>query len=192
MTKKSAKTKLTDDLKSQIRTEFVQGYDDQEGIRKHYTIEELIKKYNVASATLYRHAREEGWKALREQFESELLEQLNQQRQKTMAQKGKKFDDDFLARASRIIEQVDQYFYLNARGLDPKHGDTDPLSPQHFMALCTALTTAQKLSKIALGEVTENINVTSTVKEAESFRRVMDVLHRAKRERLQSSDSSLH
>ena len=188
MSKKSDKTKLTDDLKATIRQEFVQGYDDQEGIRKHYSLEDLIKKHGVASATLYRHAREEGWKALREQFESDLLDQLNAQRAKTMAQKGKQFDDKFLAKASDIVQQVEAYFAMNSKALESR----EPMTPQQFLSLCTALTTAQKLTKIALGEVTENINVNTTVREAESFRRIMDVLHQSKRERLKGGGDSLH
>ena len=74
MTKKTPKNKLTESLKSTIRTEFVQGLELDTGDRKTFTIEELIKKHNVASATLYRTAKKEDWKSLREQFEMQLQE----------------------------------------------------------------------------------------------------------------------
>ena len=45
MTKKSTKTKLTEELKTQLRTEFVQGVESKSGKIKHFSIENLIKKY---------------------------------------------------------------------------------------------------------------------------------------------------
>ena len=71
MSKKSTKTKLTEELKTQLRTEFVQGVELKSGKRKHFSIEDLIKKYKVAPATLYRASQSEGWKALREQYNLE-------------------------------------------------------------------------------------------------------------------------
>ena len=63
------------------------------------------------------------------------------------------------------------------------------LKPNEFLALCNGLITAQKLGKIALGETTENINVTSTVKEAEAFNAIKQALDRAK-ERILTSDTT--
>jgi len=77
MTKKTTRTKLTEELKTQLRTEFVQGLELKSGERKHFSIEDLIKKYNVAPATLYRASQSEGWKALREQYNIELQEELD-------------------------------------------------------------------------------------------------------------------
>ncbi len=77
MTKKTTRTKLTEELKTQLRTEFVQGIELKSGERKHFSIEDLIKKYNVAPATLYRASQSEGWKALREQYNIELEKGLN-------------------------------------------------------------------------------------------------------------------
>ena len=68
MTKKSTKTKLTSELKSHVKTEFVQSIDLESGEKCHYTFEDLIKKYNLASATLYRAAKAENWKTLRSKF----------------------------------------------------------------------------------------------------------------------------
>ena len=68
MTKKATKTKLTEELKLILKTEFVQGIAHDSGDRQHFSIEDLIKKYNVAPATLYRASQSEGWKAQREQY----------------------------------------------------------------------------------------------------------------------------
>ena len=76
MTKKSTKTKLTSELKSHVKTEFVQSIDLESGEKCHYTFEDLIKKYNLASATLYRAAKAENWKTLREQYDFDLEEKV--------------------------------------------------------------------------------------------------------------------
>ena len=65
MTNKSTKSKLTEQLRTVIRTEFVQGIESETGDRIFYTLEDLIKKYNLASATLYRCAKKHNWKELR-------------------------------------------------------------------------------------------------------------------------------
>ena len=189
MTKKSKVNKLTESLREKIKTEFVQGVELQSGERKIFTKDELIKKHKVASATLYRAARAENWKALREQFNAELQQELNEQRKAALIKEGKSFDDKFLQKAAEICEQVEEYFKLNQQALAMK---SRAFPPQHLLALCNALTVAQKLSKVALGEVTENINVNTTIKEAESFRRIMDLLDGVKAERINSDSESLH
>ena len=58
MNKKTQKKKLTQDLKEKIRIDFVQGIDEENGQRKSFTLDELIKKYNVAKSTLYERVNE--------------------------------------------------------------------------------------------------------------------------------------
>ena len=67
-----------------------------------------------------------------------------------------------------------------------------PFAPNQFLALTNALLLAQKLGKISMGEVTENINVHSTIKEADAFKSVMELLDAVKTERLNSDSDSLH
>ena len=189
MTKKSTKTKLTEELKTILRTEFVQGIESETGERQHYSIEDLIKKYNVASATLYRASQSEGWKALREQYNIELQEQLNSERQKRTAKESVRFDDKLLTKANEVIDQISYYLLMNEESMNEK---TTPIQPNQFLALTNSLLAAQKLGKIAMGEITENINVNSTIKEADAFNRIMELLDTVKSERLNSDSESLH
>ena len=73
MNKKTQKKKLTQDLKEKIRIDFVQGIDEENGQRKSFTLDELIKKYNVAKSTLYRVANNENWRIEKERFQQEYL-----------------------------------------------------------------------------------------------------------------------
>ncbi len=189
MTKKTTRTKLTEELKTTLRTEFVQGVELKSGKTKHFSIEDLIKKYNVAPATLYRASQSEGWKALREQFNIELQEQLNKERAKVQAKESIKFDDRLFKKSNELINQVT--FYLNINE-DAMNMGGKPFQPTQFLSLCNALLTAQKLGKISLGEITENINVNSTIKEADAFKSIMELLDDVKSERLNSDSDSLH
>jgi len=182
MTNNTTKTKLTEELKLVLRTEFVQGIESETGDRQHYSIEDLIKKHNVASATLYRASRSEGWKALREQYNQELQEQINLERQKQISKNSIKFDDRLLEKANQVIDQVHYYLNINE---DAMNMDSKPFAPNQFVALTTALLAAQKLGKISMGQVTESINVSSN-KEADAFRSVMELLDSVKTERINS------
>jgi len=189
MTKKSTKTKLTEELKTILRTEFVQGIELETGERQHYSIEDLIKKYNVAPATLYRASQSESWKALREQYNQELQEKINSERQKLIARESVRFDDKFMTKANEVIDQITYYLEINQEAMNDK---TNPLPPTQILALTNSLLACQKLAKISMGEITENINVQSTIKEAEAFNRIMELLDTVKTERLNSDSESLH
>jgi len=189
MTKKSTKTKLTEELKTVIKTEFIQGVELKSGKTKHFTIEDLIKKHNVAPATMYRAAQAEAWKTLREQYNLELQEKINEERQKKIAKDSVKFDDRLLAKANDLINQVSYYLTLNE---DAMNKGAKPFAPNQFLALTNALLSAQKLGKISMGEITENINVHSTIKEADAFKSVMELLDSVKKQRLTSDSDSLH
>ena len=188
MTKKTSKNKLTDSLKSIIKTEYIQGLELDSGDRKLFTLDELIKKHNVASATLYRNAPRDNWKAQREQFEYELQEKLNEERVKNLSKVGVDLDDKFIGMAKSIVKQVQYYFDINLHAMDLK---TRTLKPNELLSLCNGLLTAQKLGKIALGETTENINVTSTIKEADAFRSIMELLDEAKERSINSDRPTL-
>ena len=189
MIKKTDKTKLTETLKNLVRTEFVQGVELKTGEIKQYSIEDLIKKHNLASATLYRASRSEGWKALREQYNNELQERLNEERQNLITQESVKWDDDIFESAKQLRDQAMYYLMINNEAMEAK---SKPFPPSQFLAISNAFLIAQKLGKIALGEITENINVNSTIKEAEGFREIMELLDGVKSERLKSDSDSLH
>lgn len=189
MIKKPEKTKLTETLKTLVRTEFVQGVQLENGEIEHYSIEDLIKKHNLASATLYRASRSEGWKVLRDQYNQEFQEKLNAERQNLITKESVKWDDDIFQSAKELRKQAMYYLTINNEAMEAK---SKPFQPSQFLAITNALLTAQKLGKIALGEITENINVNSTIKEAEGFREIMELLDGVKTERLNSDSDSLH
>ena len=90
MSKKQAQKKLTEALKEQIRIEFVQGIQDEEGNREYPTIETLQKKLLSCKSTLYRVCQNNAWKTERERFQRELLAKVDKDRIKNLAEENKK------------------------------------------------------------------------------------------------------
>ena len=76
MSKKTVK--LTPTLKEKIRNLFVQGIEEDSGSRVLYSLDSLATQYKIGKSTLYRHAKDEGWKVQQEQFQAEYLQQLDQ------------------------------------------------------------------------------------------------------------------
>ena len=128
-------------------------------------------------------------KAVEEQYNIELQEQINAERQKRTAKESVRFDDKLLTKANEVIDQISYYLLMNEESMNEK---TTPIQPNQFLALTNSLLAAQKLGKIAMGEITENINVNSTIKEADAFNRIMELLDTVKSERLNSDSESLH
>ena len=189
MTNKSVKAKLTEELRTTIRTEFVQGIESETGERTFYTLEDLIKKYNLASATLYRCAKKDNWKQLREQYNLEYQEKLNEIRSKKLAQKSINWDDAVFESAKELQGQAMYYLKLNKNAME---SETKPFPPSQFLAISNAFLISQKLGKIALGEITENINVNTTIKEADAFREAMELLDSVAEQQRQGNDKPIH
>ena len=170
MNTKTDTSKLTDNLKLEIRNEFVQGIGDESN-RKFYTLDELIKKHNVAQSTLYRVARDEKWKMQKDHFQSEYLSNLDKERTKTLSEESKKMDNNSINLAKALYQTVGQVIQSNNQAIqDGKKG----LPPNQINALANAAIVAQRLAKLALGEATDNIN--ANVQENDSFRRAMELL----------------
>ena len=58
---KTQNSKWNDSVKALIKEQFVQGFTDDDGIRKYLSLEALAKKHSVGRATVYRHANKENW-----------------------------------------------------------------------------------------------------------------------------------
>ena len=142
-----------------------------------------------SAAARSRAARAENWKALRDQYNFDLEEKVKEERVKKIARESLKFDDKLLTKANDIIEQVTKYMALNEEALQE---NKKPFQPNQFLNLTNALLTAQKLGKIAMGEITESINVNTTIKEADAFRGIMELLDSAKEQRLKGDSDPLH
>ncbi len=177
------KINLTENLKLKIRTEFVQGYEDEEGKRVLYTIEELIKKYKVAKSTMYRVSQKENWKLQRDKFNQEHMAQIDAERTKSLVTEGKKLDSQSINLAKALYSTVGIIIRNNSNAItEGKKG----LPPSQVNSLANAALSAQRLAKLALGESTENIDANINENTSEAFNRVMELLDEVEESRVRS------
>ena len=186
MSKKTQSKKLTDNLKIKIRNEFVQGIEE-DGKRKVFSLDELIKKHKVAKSTLYRLSQKENWRVQREQFNNEYLAKLDDDRKKNLSEESKRFDNQSINLAKALYSTVGAIIRDNSTGIsEGKKG----LPPSQTNALANAALSAQRLAKLALGEATHNIN--ANVREADAFREAMELLDSVAEQRRESNDTAIH
>jgi DNA invertase Pin-like site-specific DNA recombinase len=79
---KAPTIKWNDEIKALIKEQFVQGFTDEEGIRRYPSLEALAKKHGVGRATVYRHSHKENWQKDKNEFLSELERRNKQARMK--------------------------------------------------------------------------------------------------------------
>ena len=188
MAKKTTYKKLTNDLKSEIRVLFVQGFDDESGNRKTYTLEELALKFNIAKSTLYRNAQKDDWKTHREQFQKEYMFELDVQRKKDLTEESKRFDTNSINLAKALLTTVGQNLTKNNQEVNEgKKG----LVPTQLNALANAALSAQRLAKLALGEVTHNVEINGSIQN-NAFREAMELLDTVADGRRESDDKAVH
>lgn len=180
-------SKFSETQIEEIRQEFVQGKEDESGERLYQNIEELSKKYNIPSVTLYRKSQEGAWREQKKLFKDTLQIETDMLKAKKMANEAKEFDSASLkiakALQSEIVGLLQQSNKRRKQGIE-----TPYFSPSALNSLGMALHTCQRVGRLALGESTENTNVTnkqSTVKEAFSL---IDEICRGRRE----GESNLH
>lgn len=179
MTKKIPTVKITDELKELIRSEYVQGTELDTGERKMFSLDDLIKKYNVSSTTVYRLSTAQHWKAQREEFRVKFNQELDDKRRQLLVSESVKLDQQALdaskklfKKAIAMIDQADK--------------------PSWVVQISQALVNAQKVAKLALGEATDNMNVNANIQDTDAFRRAMELLDSVADQRRQGNDQAIH
>jgi HPt (histidine-containing phosphotransfer) domain-containing protein len=172
MARKQSSLKLNDELKIQIRNEFVQGTLNSAGMRTFPSIESLVKKFSVSQSTLYRVSRQENWKQEKEQFMRTLEAKLDEERLQELAEEGKKFDSTSVNLAKALMATVAQNIRQNNEAI--ANGQRSFI-PSQVHALANAALSAQRLAKLALGETTHNVEINANIQE-NAFRDAMELL----------------
>lgn len=188
MTKKSANyKKLTPQLKTKIRNEFVYG-NQNEGKIEYPTLDALIKKHGVAKATLYRHASQEDWKEARDNHQSDFERELEKTRLDNRVKEASQFDDTSINLAKGVYSNVAKMLQTNSQVL--AQGGSG-LNTGQLRALIGTVAIAQKVAKLALGESTENINANIT-QDDDKFREAVKELEELARQKSKGELSSVH
>ena len=182
MSKKTVK--LTPTLKEKIRNLYVQGVEDEQGARILYSLDSLATEHKIGKSTLYRHAKEEGWKIQQEQFQQEYLSELDENRKKELIDESKKFDITALNISKALLGLIGQSIR--------KAQSEDKYTPNQLSTLAEAAFKAQRVAKLALGEATDNMNLNAKVEDTSAFREAMELLDEVAEQRRESNDSAVH
>ena len=145
-------------LKENIRDEYIYGILKKTGERVMPTLDELIKKHNVPSSTLYRISSKEEWKHQRKQFQSKLRQELDETKNLELKEKLFKCEEASIDIAYKVF-----YKALNMINTENK------ITPNGLASISSAAYTAQK---IYAGKTFES----ATNKNSDSFQEAMSLL----------------
>ena len=183
--------KITDELESSIRDEFVHGYVDEDGTRKYPTIEAHAKRHDVAERTLYTKSKNANWQKQKNQYQTELQDKLDEERMGRLVQDSKRLDDTCIQLAMGMLNVVGRKIqkHMEQERENPEYEGL----PAHVMSHLSATTAnAQKIGKLALGEAQEISKVAADVSNPDAFRAVMEQLDELAAARSQSDSESVH
>jgi hypothetical protein len=181
-------TRHNADIIESIRQEFVQGILDDNGMRSYPTIDELSKKHSIPSITLYRKSQGESWKQQKIDFQETLRLEIDNQKRKKIAKDSIEFDENNLRLAKALQNEIVALISLSNK--KRTEGDSRPFfSPSSLNSLGMALMTCQKVGRLALGESTDNTNITTTESTVNEAFKLIEEMFRGKPK---ESDSQLH
>ena len=184
MVKKITNKKLNPTLKEEIRNKFVQGIEDNKGGRKLYTIDILAEDYGIPKPTLYKTSQKENWVLQQKTFQEDYLIELDARRRKELVSESIQFDKTSLQLAKGLMGQIAQSLRQNA--------NDDVIVPSTLTSLSQALSQAQKVGKLALGQPTDNVNLETNAKDSETFREALGLLDNIAEKRRKGNSQSIH
>tara|TARA_R100001244_G_scaffold132160_2_gene107353 strand:+ start:369 stop:884 length:516 start_codon:yes stop_codon:yes gene_type:complete len=152
--------KLTDELKSKMKSEYVVGDANDEGFRRTKTIEQLAEENNVSINTLYKAAQRDGWREQKDNFQAEFEAEIEAQRIDEFAKESKALDSSSLNLAKAIFITVGNKIRANQ---ESERSGEEGMTSSQLQSLSTASLNAQKLAKLALGEPTENTTINAKI-----------------------------
>ncbi len=180
-------SKFSETLIEEIRQEFVQGIEDELGKRVYSSIDELSKKHNIPTVTLYRKSQDNNWREQKKIFKDNLQMEIDSAKQKVIAKEAKEFDSNSLkiakALQSEIVGLLQQSNKRRKEGIDKPY-----FSPSALNSLGMALHTCQRVGRLALGESTDNTNVTNKQSTIEETFALIDEICRGRGK----GDTNLH
>lgn len=176
--------KITDSLLETMRRSFVEGVENDQGIREYPTVEKLCASYNVSRASLYRKSSYSEWQQQRNEWQSEFTQRLNMKRAKEMAYKAAKLDEASLKIAQMGLSKVTRKLSDSIEG--EKHGQ-DSLTIKEFHDLMDTALRSQKMGKLALGQADEITKVVSDDGIPNSLTRLINQLDELAEEKSQGA-----
>lgn len=169
---------IDDKLNETLRLEFVEGYEDNAGVRVYPTLDALIKRHDVPKNTVYRRAKDQSWQEQRNQWQATYQAKVNKDRATKAAKDADAMDSASIniakASLSVVMRRVNATFRAE-RG-DEGSNAADIVSVTELRDLVETGLKAQKMGKLALGEASEISKVTTDEFIPPSLARIIDRL----------------
>ncbi len=156
-------------LKEDIRDQYIYGILKDSGERIMPTLDELIKKHDVPSSTLYRISSKEEWKLQRKQFQNKLRQDLDETKNLELKEKLFKCEE----------ASIDIAYKVFTKALKMINTEKE-ITPNGLASISSAAYTAQK---IYAGKSFENV----TNKNSDSFEEAMSLLDQMQNIKRQSN-----
>lgn len=183
---------IDDELKQQMLTEFIHGLLDESGVRRYPSIDALSRNHDVARASIYRLAKAENWQGQKNEYQTELQNQINKERMDKAVMEANRLDDTCLQISMAMLTVVGRTLQKHMEAEARNNPEYEGL-PAHVMShLSTTTANAQKIGKLALGEAQEISKVAADVSNPEAFRAVMEQLDQLASARSQGDSEPLH
>ena len=128
-----------------IKTEYVQGYVDEDGKLKLPTLKELCQKHGCSISIMRHHSSEGQWKDHRKHFKCVRVEKIYEKKLDVLVNEAAKFDSKSLKAATIGVDE----------GLERLKDKS--LSTHDYMKISTAIMNFQNVGLLALGEPTERV-----------------------------------
>ena len=145
-------------FKEDIRDQYIYGILKDSGERIMPTLDELIKKHNVPSSTLYRISSKEEWKLQRKQFQNKLRQELDETKHLELKEKLFKCEE----------ASIDIAYKVFSKALKMINTEKE-ITPNGLASISSAAYTAQKIYAGKSFETVTNTN-------SDSFQEAMSLL----------------
>lgn len=202
--------KIDEALKLKLKDEFVHGFMDENGIRQYPTIQLLSKRHDVAYASLHRRSQSEDWQSQKNKVQTEYENAVTQERLQKMVDYGSRLDDDAIKIALAMLgdagRRINQDIQNRSRLEAIARMESGPardaelerfkltskvLSPHDMSGISHAVSNAQRIGKLALGQAQEISKVSANVTAPDSLREVIEELDKLAATKSRSAQHTL-
>ena len=184
------KQKLTDNLKQEIKLQFIEGYIDEQNKRNYPSIDELSKKHNVAIATLYRHSKKEDWQNQKNEFQTTIEDKIKQNRITEFVKASERLDESCLQISQALLNSIGRKLEKQQNEYR-KNQNHDGLPNSELRDMSNTVLNAQKIVKLALGEAQEISKVSANVTNDEDFQYLVDEIQKINRSRSERANHTI-
>ena len=166
--------KFTEALKKIIKSEFIEGFIDDNGVRVYSSVEALAKRHDVSRATIYRYSnpQKEDRQKLKNNFQTQVDKEIEANRLRDLSENAKTLDKNSLNIAQALLQRVGRKIAksIEDERENPQYGG---ITASELRELSQVAANAQKIGKLALGEAQEISKVSADVGEPDSYRNLI-------------------